>query len=228
MKTVINVVLTICVAALLYICYGSIMEPIHFQKEKAAREKAVIAQLIDIRNAQMEYRSAHNGKFTACFDSLIAFVKTAKRPYIIKKGILTDDQLDKGLTEEKAVQIIEKAKETGNWQKVKEAGLNDFRRDTLWVTIKDTLFGKGFNADSLPFIPYGKGARFELETRTDSTYSDMPLYLFQAQAAFDTFLNDLNRQQLNALKATCEKENKYAGLRVGDIEQPNNNAGNWE
>ena len=113
-------------------------------------------------------------------------------------------------------------------QKVKEAGLNDFRRDTLWVAIKDTLFGKGFNADSLPFIPYGKGARFELETRTDSTYSGMPLYLFQAQAAFDTFLNDLNRQQLNALKATCEKENKYAGLRVGDIEQPNNNAGNWE
>ena len=137
---------------------------------------------------------------------------------------MTDDQLGKGLTEEKAVQIIE----TGNWQKVKEAGLNDFRRDTLWVAIKDTLFGKGFNADSLPFIPYGKGARFELETRTDSTYSGMPLYLFQAQAAFDTFLNDLNRQQLNALKATCEKENKYAGLRVGDIEQPNNNAGNWE
>ena len=67
MKTVINVVLTICVAALLYICYGSIMEHIHFQKVKAAREKAVIARIIDIRNAQMEYRSAHNGKFTACF-----------------------------------------------------------------------------------------------------------------------------------------------------------------
>ena len=60
MKTVINVVLFICVVALIYICYGSIMGPVNFDKERTVREDAVKARLIDIRKAQQEYRSVHN------------------------------------------------------------------------------------------------------------------------------------------------------------------------
>ena len=61
MKTVFNIVLVLCAAALIYICYTSIMGPINFENAKKEREKAVIARLIDIRKAQQEYRSLHRG-----------------------------------------------------------------------------------------------------------------------------------------------------------------------
>ena len=86
MKTVINLVLAACVVALVYICYGSIMGPINFDKEKEVRDNAIKTRLIDIRKAQQEYRGMHNGAYTADFDTLIDFIKTAKtenRPFLL-------------------------------------------------------------------------------------------------------------------------------------------------
>ncbi len=228
MKTVINAILALCAIALVYICYGSIMGPINFDKEKAIRDKAIIARLIDIRSAQQEYRLTHEGAYTASFDTLIHFVKTAKLPFIMKIGSLTDEQLNNGMTEKKAMAIIEKAKKTGNWNEVEKEGLTNFRRDTMWVAVMDTIFAKGFNPDSLAFVPYGNGAKFEMAIRKDTTKSGAPLNLFQAQVAYDVYLGDLDKQQLVNLKDMQEKLGKYLGLKVGDIEQPNNNAGNWE
>ncbi len=228
MKTVINAILALCAIALVYICYGSIMGPINFDKEKAIRDKAIIARLIDIRSAQQEYRLTHEGAYTASFDTLIHFVKTAKLPFIMKIGSLTDEQLNNGMTEKKAMAIIDKAKKTGNWNEVEKEGLTNFRRDTMWVAVMDTIFAKGFNPDSLAFVPYGNGAKFEMAIRKDTTKSGAPLNLFQAQVAYDVYLGDLDKQQLVNLKDMQEKLGKYLGLKVGDIEQPNNNAGNWE
>lgn len=228
MKTVINAILALCAIALVYICYGSIMGPINFDKEKEIREAAIIARLVDIRSAQQEYRLTHDGAYTASFDTLIDFVKTAKLPFIMKIGSLTDEQLNNGMTEKKAMAIIDKAKKTGNWSEVEKEGLSNFRRDTMWVAVMDTIFAKGFNPDSLAYVPYGNGAKFEMAIRKDTTKSGAPLNLFQAQVAYDVYLGDLDKQQLVNLKDMQEKLGKYLGLRVGDIEQPNNNAGNWE
>ena len=52
-----------------------------------------------------------------------------------------------------------------------------------------------------------------------------PLNLFQAQTPYETYLGGLNTQELANLKDLQTKLGKYCGLRVGDIEQPNNNAG---
>ena len=228
MKTVINLVLAACAIGLVYICYGSIMGPINFDATKKAREKEIIARLIDIRKAQQEYRTLHQGAYTDNFDSLIDFVKTAKLPFIMKVGTLTDDQLNNGMTEKKAMDIINKAKRTNKWDEVEKEGLQNFRRDTMWVAVMDTIFAKGFNPDSLPYIPYGNGAKFELAIRKDTTKAGAPLNLFQAQVAYDVYLGDLNHQELVNLKDVQTKLGKYCGLRVGDIEQPNNGAGNWE
>ncbi len=228
MKTVINLVLAACAIGLVYICYGSIMGPINFDETKKAREKEIIARLIDIRKAQQEYRTLHQGAYTDNFDSLIDFVKTAKLPFIMKVGTLTDDQLNNGMTEKKAMDIINKAKRTNKWDEVEKEGLQNFRRDTMWVAVMDTIFAKGFNPDSLPYVPYGNGAKFELAIRKDTTKAGAPLNLFQAQVAYDVYLGDLNHQELINLKDVQTKLGKYCGLRVGDIEQPNNGAGNWE
>ena len=228
MKTVINLVLAACAIGLVYICYGSIMGPINFDETKKAREKEIIARLIDIRKAQQEYRTLHQGAYTDNFDSLIDFVKTAKLPFIMKVGTLTDDQLNNGMTEKKAMDIINKAKRTNKWDEVEKESLQNFRRDTMWVAVMDTIFAKGFNPDSLPYVPYGNGAKFELAIRKDTTKAGAPLNLFQAQVAYDVYLGDLNHQELVNLKDVQTKLSKYCGLRVGDIEQPNNSAGNWE
>ena len=98
MKTVFNIVLVLCAAALIYICYTSIMGPINFENAKKEREKAVIARLIDIRKAQQEYRSLHRGMYAPKLDTLIDFVKNQKLPFVMKVGQLTDDQLESGLT----------------------------------------------------------------------------------------------------------------------------------
>ena len=228
MKTVFNILLALCAVALVYICFGSILGPIEFDKERKAREKEVIARLIDIRKAQVEWRQLHEGKYTADFDSLIDFVKTAKLPFVRKEGSLTDAQLEAGMTEKKAMKLIEKAKKTGNWKEVEKEGLMNFKRDTMWVSVLDTIYPKGFNPDSLKYVPYGNGVVFEMATRSDTTKSGAPLNLFQAQTPYESYIGDLDRQQILNLKDVQSKLGKYCGLRVGDIEQPNNNAGNWE
>lgn len=131
MKTVFNVILGLCALVLIYICYTSIMGPINFEKAKKHRDAAVIARLIDIRKAQLEYRTLHDQQYTASFDSLIDFVKNQKLPFIFKQGELNDKQLEDGLTEKKAINIINKAKKTGNYADVKKWGLENFKRDTL-------------------------------------------------------------------------------------------------
>ena len=106
MKTVFNIVLVLCACALVYICYASVMGPINFENAKKHRDDAVIARLIDIRKAQMEYRNLNKGQYTASFDTLIDFVKNQKLPYLFKVGELTDKQLEDGLTDKNAMTII--------------------------------------------------------------------------------------------------------------------------
>ena len=228
MKTVINIVLAACVIGLIYVCYGSIMGPINFDDAKKTREKQVIARLIDIRKAQLEYRNLHNGRYTASFDTLIDFVKTAKLPFVKKEGVLSDTQLEAGMTEKKAMAIINKAKKTGNYAEVKKWGLENFKRDTMWVAVMDTIYPKGFNADSMKYIPYGNGAIFEMNVKNDTAKSGAPVYLFEVKAPYETYLGGLDRQEIINLKDLNEKLGRYSGLMVGSIDNPNNGAGNWE
>lgn len=228
MKAVFNTILALCVIGLVIVCAGSIIGPIEFNNEKDMREKQIIARLIDIRKAQVEYRSQHGGRYTDSFDSLIAFVEKAQLPYIRKEGVLSDEQLEAGLTEQKAMAMISKAKRTNKWKEVEDAGLMNFKRDTVWVAMKDTIFGKGYIADSLRYVPFGKGATFEMAIREDSTKSGQKFYLFEAKTPYTAYLEDLNHQELTNLIDTQTKLDRFPGLKVGDIEVPNNNAGNWE
>ncbi len=228
MKTVFNVILALCALVLVYICYASIMKPINFEAEKKQRDAAVIARLIDIRKAQAEYRNLNSQKYTDNFDSLIHFVKTQKLPFIYKQGELTDEQLENGMTEKKAMNIINKAKKTGNYAEVKKNGLENFKRDTMWVAVLDTIYPKGFNADSLKYVPYGNGAVFEMDTVTQIAKSGAPYCLLEVRTPYEVYLNGLDKQEIINLKDVQNKLGKYSGLKIGDLETANNNAGNWE
>ena len=228
MKTVFNIVLGLCALALVYICYASMMGPINFEKAEKIREQAVIARLIDIRKAQTEYRNLNNLQYTPSFDTLIHFVKTAKLPFIYKKGELTDKQMEDGLTEKKAVSIINKAKKTGNYAEVKKWGLENFERDTLWTAVLDTIFPKGFNPDSMRYVPYGNGAQFEMAIKNDTAKSGAPFCLLEVKTPYTVYLNGLDPQEIANKIDLQTKLGKYAGLMIGSLETANNNAGNWE
>ena len=141
---------------------------------------------------------------------------------------MTDKQLEDGLTEKKAMAIINKAKKTGRYDEVKKNGLENFKRNTMWVAVLDTIYPKGFNADSLRFIPYGNGAQFEMNVRNDTAKSGAPVFLFEVKASYDTYLGGLDRQEIINLKDLDSKLGKFSGLMVGSIDTPNNGAGNWE
>ena len=228
MKNVLKVLLFAAVAGLAYISYRSIMDPIEFSEVRAAREKQIIARLIDIRTAQIEYRNNHEGAYADNFDSLIDFLKTAQMPIILKVGELDDAQLERGLTEDKALAMIKKAEKTGKWGEVDKEGLRGFRRDTSWIALLDTIYPKTFVADSLAFVPFGNGVKFEILTSCDTTKSGSAQYLFEARTPYETYLEDVNKQELANLKYQMKKMGRYCGLKVGDVENPNNNAGNWE
>ena len=228
MKNVFNVLLFLAAVALFYICYRSIVGPIEFENVRASREKAIVARLIDIRTAQIEFRNAHQGAYADNFDTLVNFLKSAKMPIVLKEGELDDEQLERGLTEDKALAIIKKAEATGKWAEVDKEGLRGFRRDTSWIALLDTIFPKGYAIDSLAFVPFGNGARFEVETSVDTTKAGGPQYLFEARTPYEVYLQGINEQELKNLIADMKKMDRYCGLKVGDVNMPNNNAGNWE
>ncbi|KAA6349546.1 hypothetical protein EZS27_003057 [termite gut metagenome] len=228
MRTVINILLALSIGVLVYICYASIMGPINFEEQKKIRDNAVIARLIDIRKAQQEYRIQNKQQYTASFDTLIDFVKQGKIPFVSKEGVLSDKQLEDGLTERKAMAIIEKAKKTGKWDDVRKNGLENFKRDTFWVAVIDTIYPKGFNADSLRYVPFGDGEQFEMNTTSQIAKSGAPIYLLEAKTPYKVYLEGLDKQEVINIIDLQTKLNRYPGLMVGSLETPNNNAGNWE
>jgi hypothetical protein len=186
------------------------MGPIEFTNERENRESAIKARLMDIRKAQIEYKNVY-GVHAANFEELGKFLKEKKLPFLIKEGVLTDEQLEKGMKEKDAVKL----------------GL--IRRDTLWVLAKDTLFSPSFNVDSLAIVPVANAnARFSMDTATLSSSSGYTVRVFESGVKYDAYLSDLDRQQLINLKDRMVKMGKYDGLRVGSIKEINNNAGNWE
>ena len=208
MKVTLKILLAVAVVLLAYMCYRSIMGPIEFKDEKDRRENLIKARLIDIRKAQIEYKNIHK-VHAANFDELSKFLKDEKLPFLIKEGVLTDEQLEKGMTEKEAV----------------KKGL--IRRDTIWVTAVDTLFGKGYNVDDLRNVP-GANVQFTMDTATLTSGSGYTVKVFQCGVQYDDYLGDLDKQLVYNLKDKAEKMNKYPGLRVGSVVEINNNAGNWE
>ena len=236
----------LCAAGLAYICVGSIMGTINFTKERAAREKQIIARLIDIRSAQVEFRNQNGGQYTDDFDQLIDFVKNGKLPTVMKVGELNDAQLENGMTDLKATAMIKAAREATKpadvkrlWQELVDAGLAtpnaeggydlNYSRDTTWVSVLETIYPEGFNADSLRYVPFGNGAEFEMAVGCDSSNkSGTKIYLFEAKTPYTTYLEGLNKTELANIIDDQKKLDRYPGLKIGDAQMSNNNAGNWE
>ena len=249
MKTTFRILLGVAICFLAYICVDSVVTPIQFEETRAAREEAVVKNLIHIRTAEVEFKNVH-GRFMADPDSLILFLKNTPKKEVLKEGSLTEKQLEKGMTEHKAVKIIEKAKAKAMsklktddaevlyayiWENDKDIldnELQGFRRDTILENMIETVFKGEFTADNIDritYIPYSDNLRFEIEVNDEyKTSQGIHVPLFEARAPYETYLADQDKQELVNLIDKEKKLDHYPGLKVGSVDAPNNNAGNWE
>ncbi len=209
MKTVIQIVLIILIVGLAYLCYDSINSVMEFNRIYKIRTDANIEKLKDIRTAQVAYKSQHN-KYTGSFDTLINFVKYDSLKLVKKEGSLSDSLLEAGWTEEKALKV----------------GM--IKRDTILVSVLDSLFGKNFKIDSIKKVPFVNNEEYEMGASQVKTASGVNVEVFEAKVANDIYLRGLDEQQIINLNDKAVKLKKYQGLKVGSLEETNNNAGNWE
>ena len=169
----------------------------------------MINNLKDIRTAQVAYKSV-NDKFTGSFDTLIDFVKNDSLKLVKKEGSLSDSLLAEGWTEEKALEV----------------GM--IKRDTILVSVLDSLFGKQYYIDSLRFIPFTGDEEFVMGAGIVETGSGVKVHVFEAKVHNNVYLNGLEQQEIDNRSDKTLKLERYPGIKVGSLTETNNNAGNWE
>jgi hypothetical protein len=234
MKVVIRVLLAVSIILLAYVSWRSIQGRVDFDAEVEKRDRAVKQRLVDIRTAQVALR-AGTGSYTASLDALVHFVKDGKVATVVKAGDLTEAQLEAGMTEAKAMKIIN----SGNEKAIKSAGLWDetknapqLVRDSIFSPAVEVLFPNRYNfsPDSLAFVPYGNGATFEMGIDSLITASGYPIQVFEAKTHYSVYLGDLDKKLVDQkIQEVLDRPgNKYPGMQVGSLETANNNAGNWE
>ncbi|MDR0349915.1 MAG: hypothetical protein LBH90_10575 [Tannerella sp.] len=199
MKTVIQIVLVILIGVMAYFVYESIQEPLRFNAEKDKRYAATIQRLKDIRMAEVAYRSEYK-KYTGSFDTLIAFLKTDSFRVVMQIG--DEDDADPA----SAANVV---------------------RDTIRVSVLDSLFSKNYPVDSLRYVPYAQNEQFELGI-AELEVGKVRVNVFEAKVENNVLLEGLNPQLLVNFNAERQKMTGYAGLKVGSLEETTNNAGNWE
>ncbi len=211
MNIVVRVLLILAIIVLGYLLVDSIMNPIRFNRERDTREDAIKERLIDIRTAQVAYKSKY-GRYTASFDTLINFVKTDSFPLIYKEGAITDEMIE----------------EWGRRAEIEALRRGLIVRDTSYTTVLDSIFSPGFPVDSLRYVPFCDDTEFKMQSDIVETGSRVMVEVFEASVLNDVFLQGLDRQLIINYNALREKITGFPGMRVGNIVEPNNNAGNWE
>ncbi|MBO4328607.1 MAG: hypothetical protein J5831_04240 [Bacteroidales bacterium] len=203
----INIVLFAVVVFLAIKVIQSIQAPINFNTEKSTREAQVVQRLKDIRDAEIQYKQA-NSKFTASFDTLINFCSNYEIPIV---NMIPDPE---------------------------DTTFTKTINDTIgYVKVLDSLFGKrhDFNIQNLGVVPFSDPAtQFEIK---DSIIKrgGISVPVFEVKTPYDVYLSQPGKKftdkewetRVNNLKAEMEQLEKYAGLKVGSLEEASTD-GNWE
>ena len=200
-KILTYIVFPIIILVLAFLIVRSIQQPLKFNKEKSIREAAAIVKLKDIRTLQVAYKNV-NGKFAPSIDTLVEFYKNGKMTVIRSIGSM-DDSL--------------------------AVAQGKVKREAIEIPVRDTLLKNrpDFNPDQLKYIPFTEGKEIIMnETIKEVSGVDVPL--FEAKVPYVELLEGMDHQQIvNLVYERCDTD-RYPGLQVGSIENPNNNAGNWE
>ncbi len=198
--TIINIALALIALLLVYLIYKSISEPVVFENIRKERELEVVQNLKDIRSTQTLFKQTYN-RYTADFDSLIDYIKTGKLPVVNIVADPNDTTFTKTIN------------------------------DTVgYIAVADSLFRnrENFNVENLRYVPYSENEKVQFELQAGYiTRGGLKVAVFEAKTPYWVYLWDLDPQRVNNLRAEQEDLDKYAGLKVGSMDEPSLN-GNWE
>lgn len=136
MKLVVNLILILIVAFLVWMLVGGIKTPIQFKNEKEKREAAVHSKLENIRTCQELYRDI-TGEFAPTFDTLKQVLMTDSIPF---------------------EQVFEDPDDPTNEDK--------FVYKTIWTNAMDSINAMKLPLDSLSYVPYSGGKQFSIAADT--------------------------------------------------------------
>lgn len=91
-----------------------------------------------------------------------------------------------------------------------------------------TLIRAKLLADSLQYVPFSGKERFHLEASFVMGKSGRQVPVMQCGATYDQYLKGLDENAVANLTEKANMSGRFPGLMIGDITQPNENAGNWE
>ena len=218
-------ILPLVIVALVIVIVKGVQKPVKFDKEKEFRTKEAVQRLKDIRDLQVAYKSV-NGKFSSTIDSLILFYNTGKMDVVLQVGSKDDSiavvnterikKANKKITQEELYELYKKGERVIATVKTQFA-------------VKDTLFVNrtNFVVDSIKYIPYSGGQLVEMESIVKKV-SGVDVPLFEARMPYRALLKGMDNQLRINLDDQRKTMNQYEGLMVGSVNNPNNNAGNWE
>ena len=229
-KIIAEILLAIAAVGCVYGIYRSIMKPVNFNKEKERRKEVAVQRLKDIRTLEVAFKGV-NGRYTADIDSLINFYNTGKMDIIMQVGS-NDDSLAMENTKrvkDRAFLKLSKEEQNARLMELYRQGQKLVFSISTPIAVKDTLFNNrpDFFVDSLKYIPFSGKQLVETDAIV-KTVSGVQVPLFEARMPWKALLKGMDNQLRINLDAELEDQDKFPGLQVGSVNQPNNNAGNWE
>jgi len=193
MRLIINLVLVLLAAFLVYVLANSIREPIQFNAAKQSREDAVINKLMEIRTAQETFRDI-TGKFAHTFDTLALVLKNGRIPTIA---------------------VIGDADDPSNTEAI--------RYDTSFTAALDRMIDLGINVDSLPYVPFGNGVKFDLMADT-LTYQKTLVNVVEVGVRRNKFMGEWADPRFARYNSSYDPGSI---IKFGNMNAPNL-SGNWE
>ena len=229
-KILVEILLALVAVGCVYGIYRSIMKPVNFNKEKDQRKDVAVQRLKDIRTLEVAFTGV-NGRYTADIDSLINFYNTGKMDIIMQVGS-NDDSLAMENTKrvkDRAFLKLSKEEQNARLMELYRQGQKLVFSISTPIAVKDTLFNgrPDFCVDSLKYIPFSGKQPIEMDAIV-KTVSGVQVPLFEARMPWKALLKGMDNQLRINLDAELEDQDKFPGLQVGSVNQPNNNAGNWE
>jgi hypothetical protein len=207
LKGIFQIGYAVIIIVLAGLMIARIMQPIHFKQERKKREDAAIERLKEIRTVQEAYKDKY-GEYIGSFDTLFTFIETDS--FEIPKLEIVGEWNQDEITRKQAL----------------KQGI--LKKSIIKKSVKDSLFAPGYDYRQIQYIPYTNEQQFEMASGEVETGSQVKVKVFEAYALYDDLFNGMDRQMVINYKDERYKITEFEGVKVGSLEEANNNAGNWE
>lgn len=196
-NSIIKAVLAVVILVLGYLIFSSINKPVKFENTLNSRGDVIVSKLKDIRTAQNLFRNQY-GRYTASFDTLIAFIQNGKIP---------------------EVKLIPDPNDTTFTRSIS---------DTIgFISIYDSIFAKkNYDLVKLNEIPFSNGDYFSI-LAGQINKGGVDVAVFEVSARIETYTKDLDKQLIINRIKEIEDRSKFPGLKVGSMTEASTD-GNWE